>query len=118
VRHAFEEAQRHQPCVLFLDEVDSLLESRDAASAGAVKEDRDLVKALLTLMVDIRPSRVLLMAATNHLDRLDAAAIPRRSGRGGPTSKSRFQPPIMRLASAWSSRGCASPCLMLSFTAR
>jgi len=79
VRHAFEEAQRHQPCVLFLDEVDSFLESRDAASAGAVKEDRDLVNALLTLMVDIRQSRVLLMAATNHLDRLDAAAI--REGR-------------------------------------
>jgi len=79
VRHAFGEAQRHQPCVLFLDEVDSFLESRDAAGAGALKEDRDLVNALLTLMVDIRQSRVLLMAATNHLDRLDAAAT--REGR-------------------------------------
>lgn len=79
IRHAFQEAQRRQPCVLFLDEVDSFLESRDAAGAGAVKEDRDLVNALLTLMVDIRQSRVLLIAATNHLDRLDGAAI--REGR-------------------------------------
>jgi transitional endoplasmic reticulum ATPase len=79
VRNAFEEALRQQPCVLFLDEVDSFLESRDAAGAGSVKEDRDLVNALLTLMVDIRQSQVVLVAATNHLDRLDTAAI--REGR-------------------------------------
>lgn len=79
IREAFDEAARLQPCVLFLDEVDSLLESREVAGASAVKEDRDVVNALLTLLVDIRRSRVLVIAATNHLDRLDAAAI--REGR-------------------------------------
>lgn len=78
VRAAFQEATRHQPCVLFLDEVDSFLESRDSGDA-TVKEDRDLVNALLTLIVDIRSSNVLLIAATNHLERLDPAAI--REGR-------------------------------------
>lgn len=79
VRLAFDEALRHQPCVLFVDEVDSFLASRDASDAGAVKEDRDLVNALLTLIVDIRQAKVLLIAATNHLERLDSAAI--REGR-------------------------------------
>jgi transitional endoplasmic reticulum ATPase len=78
VRQAFEQAKHAQPCVLFLDEVDSFLEARDGRSDG-VKEDRDLTNALLTLMVDIRQQRVILMAATNHMDRLDAAAV--REGR-------------------------------------
>lgn len=79
VRTAFQEAIRRQPCVLFVDEIDSFLESRDAAGQGTVKEDRDLVNALLTLMVDIRRFNVVLVAATNHLDRLDVAAV--REGR-------------------------------------
>lgn len=79
VRMAFREAMLQQPCVLFLDEVDSFLESREVTGAGTVKEDRDLVNALLTLIVEIRQSKVLLIAATNHLERLDGAAI--REGR-------------------------------------
>ena len=78
VRQAFEQAKRHQPCVLFIDEGDSFLEARDGRGDG-VKEDRDLVNALLTLMVDIREHRVILMMATNHMDRLDSAAV--REGR-------------------------------------
>lgn len=78
VRQAFEQAKRKQPCVLFIDEVDSFLESRDGKGDG-VKEDRDLVNALLTLMVDIRQARVILIAATNHMDRLDSAGV--REGR-------------------------------------
>lgn len=79
VRAAFQEALHHQPCVFLWDELDSFLESRETPGPGAVKEDRDLVNALLTLIVDIRQSKVLLIGATNHFDRLDAAAI--REGR-------------------------------------
>jgi len=79
VREAFEEARRSEPCVLFIDEVDSFLEAREVAQGATVKEDRDLVNSLLTLMVEIRRSRVLLVAATNHLERLDAAGV--REGR-------------------------------------
>ena len=78
IRAAFEQAKREQPCVLFIDEVDSFLESRDGRPDG-IKEDRDVVNALLTLMVDIRQCRVILVAATNHLDRLDSAGV--REGR-------------------------------------
>lgn len=79
IKAAFDQARLHQPCVLFIDEVDSFLESRDSGRDDGTKEDRDVVNALLTLMVDIRKCRVLLIAATNHLDRLDAAGI--REGR-------------------------------------
>lgn len=78
IRQAFDQALQSQPCMLFIDEIDALLESRDGSSGG-VKEDRDAVNALLTLMVDIRAHKVLLVAATNHLDRLDGAGI--REGR-------------------------------------
>jgi transitional endoplasmic reticulum ATPase len=79
VRAAFEQAMLQQPCVLLLDEVDSLLESREHAHAGSIREDRDLVNALLTLIEQVRAQRVLLVAATNHRDRLDPAAV--REGR-------------------------------------
>ena len=78
VRSAFNQARRQQPCVLFIDEVDSFLEARDGRGDG-VKEDRDLVNAMLTLMVDLRQTRVILVAATNHMDRLDSAGV--REGR-------------------------------------
>lgn len=79
IREAFNRARAHQPCVLFLDEVDSFLETRSGGRDDGVKEDRDMVNALLTLLVDIRKSRVVVMAATNHMDKLDAAAV--REGR-------------------------------------
>lgn len=79
IKAAFDQARQQQPCVLFIDEVDSFLEARDGGRDDGIKEDRDVVNALLTLMVDLRCCRVLLVAATNHLDRLDAAGI--REGR-------------------------------------
>lgn len=78
IKAAFDYAQRCQPCVFFIDEIDSFLESRTGRDDG-IKDDRDAVNAMLTLMVEIRRSRVILIAATNHLDRLDSAGI--REGR-------------------------------------
>jgi transitional endoplasmic reticulum ATPase len=78
VRQAFAQAIRAQPCVLFIDEIDSFLEARDGRGDG-VKEDRDMVNAMLTLMVEIRKHRVILVGATNHMDKLDSAAV--REGR-------------------------------------
>ena len=79
INAVFAEARANQPCVLFVDEVDSFLESRDGGGGQGVKEDRDVVNALLTLMVEVRKDRVILVAATNHIDRLDGAGI--REGR-------------------------------------
>lgn len=79
VRQAFEQATRQQPCLFFINEVDSFLESRDGGRGDGVKEDRDLVNAMLTLLVDLRQTRVVIVAATNHVDRLDSAGV--REGR-------------------------------------
>lgn len=73
----FQEARTRAPCVLFFDEVDSLLSSRESANI-----DGDSIKAvniMLTELVDIRGTGVIVVAATNHLDRLDSAAV--REGR-------------------------------------
>jgi SpoVK/Ycf46/Vps4 family AAA+-type ATPase len=39
IRQAFDQAMQSQPCMLFIDEIDALLEARDGNSGG-VKEDR------------------------------------------------------------------------------
>lgn len=73
----FQEARSRAPCVLFFDEVDSLLSSRETANT-----DGDSIKAvnvMLTELVDIRGAGVIVVAATNHLNRLDSAAV--REGR-------------------------------------
>ena len=78
IKAVFEKAIRNQPCVLFVDEIDSFIRDRTDGRAKT-KESDDIVNALLTLLVDIRKHKVLVMAATNYIDRLDSAAI--REGR-------------------------------------
>jgi transitional endoplasmic reticulum ATPase len=74
---AFQEARARAPCVLFFDEVDSLLSSRDTANMDG--DSHKAVNIMLTELVDIRGTGVVVVAATNHLDRLDSAAV--REGR-------------------------------------
>jgi len=78
VKAAFEQAIRSQPCVFFIDEIDSFLPDRSTDSAQT-KEDSDVTNSLLTLLIEIRKHRVVVVAATNYVDRLDGAAI--REGR-------------------------------------
>lgn len=78
IKAAFEQAVSNQPCALFIDEIDSFIPDR-ATNHSSVKEDTDVVNALLTLLVEVRKHRVLVIAATNYIDRLDPAAV--REGR-------------------------------------
>lgn len=78
IKAAFDQAIRSQPCVLFIDEIDSFIPDRSGA-ATQTKEDTDVVNSLLTLLVDVRKHKVVVMAATNYMDRLDGAAV--REGR-------------------------------------
>ncbi len=71
----FRQAREAAPCVLFLDEFDSMVKSRENAHAM----DRDLVNVMLTNINDLHGARVVLVAATNFIDSLDPAAI--REGR-------------------------------------
>ncbi len=78
IKAAFDQAIRSQPCVFFIDEIDSFIPDRSSSSTQT-KEDTDVVNSLLTLLVDIRKHKVVVMAATNYIDRLDGAAV--REGR-------------------------------------
>ena len=74
----FDDAVMQAPCVLFIDEVEALLGDRSAVTDGAGEYSRTTASVLARL-VDIRGKGVVLVAATNYMNRLDAAAI--REGR-------------------------------------
>jgi transitional endoplasmic reticulum ATPase len=75
---AFADARAHAPCMLFIDEADSMLLDR-AGMTDSSGEEGKITNALLTELVDIRAHRVVVVAATNYLDKLDVAGV--REGR-------------------------------------
>lgn len=79
VKKAFNDAKRHAPCMLFIDEVDSFLESREAGTSSGHSELNRTANTILTMINDLRASGVLLVAATNFKDKLDGAGT--REGR-------------------------------------
>ncbi|MDG3065992.1 AAA family ATPase [Thauera mechernichensis] len=78
IAQLFADARAQAPCVLFLDEADSLMVDR-AQIQRADSEEAKATNALLAELTKIRGVGVLVIAATNHLDRLDTAAV--REGR-------------------------------------
>lgn len=77
ISNVFAYAKRTAPCVLFIDEIDSFITSRDQSSGNS--EDLKITNTLLTEIVNLRSHKVVLVGATNYLKNLDAAAI--REGR-------------------------------------
>lgn len=75
---AFDSALQAAPCLLFLDEIDSLIKDRNGASGGS-GEQMQTTNAILTKLVDLRGSGVIIVAASNYSDLLDQAAT--REGR-------------------------------------
>lgn len=73
----FRDAVKQAPCVLFIDEVDSLIASRNHNSS--YEESARITNVLLTELVNVRRAGVVVVAASNHVERLDPAAI--REGR-------------------------------------
>lgn len=78
VKAAFHEAFNLAPSILFIDEIDSFLINRDSITRGDSEEART-TNAMLTLINELRSHRVILVAATNHMDKLDSAGV--REGR-------------------------------------
>ncbi len=76
VKAVFAAARKIGPCVLFIDEIDSFIKSRGDMTHAM---DRDLTNVMLTEIVALRGSQVILVAATNWLEALDAAG--KRDGR-------------------------------------
>ena len=78
VRELFEEARNDAPCIVFIDEIDTIGASRDEGSPTG--EDRKTINALLTEMDGFNSSEgVLVIGATNRLEDLDSALM--RPGR-------------------------------------
>lgn len=73
----FRDAAKQAPCVLFIDEIDSLIANRNNSSGN--EESARVTNVLLTELVNIRRAGVVVVAASNFVDRLDPAAI--REGR-------------------------------------
>lgn len=79
VRQLFARARQSQPCILFFDELDSLVPNRDDAMNDS---SHRLVNAMLTELDGVEDRKgVYVIAATNRPDRIDQAIL--RPGRLG-----------------------------------
>ena len=76
IKNIFDVARREAPCVLFLDEVDALIPSRQDGLHPAYAGD---VNEWLAQMSDCGKDSVFLLAATNQPSRIDPAVL--RTGR-------------------------------------
>ncbi|MEW5890668.1 MAG: ATP-binding protein [Pseudomonadota bacterium] len=78
VVEVFANAVSQAPCMLFLDEIDAILGDRGAMN-DPNSEVPKIVNAMLTELTNIRGKGIVVVAATNYPDKLDAAG--RREGR-------------------------------------
>ncbi len=79
VRELFRMAKQASPCILFLDEIDSLTPRRSSDSSGSGVIER-VIGQFLTEMDGIEDLKgVIVLAATNRIDLIDPALL--RSGR-------------------------------------
>ena len=93
----FNKARRHRPCIVFIDEFDSIGERRNYAGTGIDKENNRLITTMLNEMDGFLPfGGLLVIAATNSYASLDPALI--RPGRfdlkytiGNPDPKTRTE---------------------------
>src|SRR3954462_4695688 len=80
VRDMFEQAKKHAPCIIFIDEIDAVGRHRGAGLGGGNHERERTLNQLLVEMDGFEANEgVILIAATNRPDVLDPALL--RPGR-------------------------------------
>lgn len=80
VRDLFKQANEKAPCIVFIDEIDTIGKKRDNAGYGGNDEREQTLNQLLTEMDGFDASKgVVILAATNRPDSLDPALL--RPGR-------------------------------------
>ncbi len=80
VRDLFEQAKRHAPCIVFIDEIDAVGRRRGAGVTGGHDEREQTLNQLLVEMDGFESSEgIIVIAATNRPDILDPALL--RPGR-------------------------------------
>ncbi len=98
VRDLFEQAKRRAPCIVFIDEIDAIGQSRATIGTLGTNDEREqTLNQLLSEMDGFEPNQgVIIMAATNRPEILDKALLrPGRFDRqiqvGLPTETGRRQ---------------------------
>ncbi|MDO8827993.1 MULTISPECIES: ATP-dependent zinc metalloprotease FtsH [Methylophaga] len=80
VRDMFEQAKKHAPCIIFIDEIDAVGRHRGAGLGGGNDEREQTLNQLLVEMDGFEGNEgVIIIAATNRPDVLDPALL--RPGR-------------------------------------
>ena len=80
VRDLFKEAAKVAPCIIFIDEIDTIGKSRDASKFGGNDEREQTLNQLLAELDGFEPSKgVIVLGATNRPEVLDKALL--RPGR-------------------------------------
>ena len=80
VRDMFEEAKKHAPCIIFIDEIDAVGRHRGAGLGGGHDEREQTLNQLLVEMDGFEGNEgIIVIAATNRPDVLDPALL--RPGR-------------------------------------
>lgn len=80
VRDLFDQAKKHQPCIIFIDEIDAVGRQRGAGLGGGHDEREQTLNQLLVEMDGFdENTNVIVIAATNRPDILDNALL--RPGR-------------------------------------
>jgi cell division protease FtsH len=80
VRDLFDQAKKHQPCIIFIDEIDAVGRQRGAGLGGGHDEREQTLNQLLVEMDGFdKNTNIIVIAATNRPDILDNALL--RPGR-------------------------------------
>ncbi len=80
VRDLFDQAKRHSPCIVFVDEIDAVGRQRGAGLGGSHDEREQTLNQLLVEMDGFdTDTNIIIIAATNRPDILDPALL--RPGR-------------------------------------
>ena len=78
ISNVFEKAKASAPCIVFFDELEGLLPSRESITDNALYKNEEVNEFLLHLD-NAASSGILVIGATNHINKIDPAVL--RSGR-------------------------------------
>lgn len=97
VRDLFEEAKKHAPCIVFIDEIDAVARRRGTGLGGGHDEREQTLNQMLVEMDGFSANQgIIVVGATNRVDILDPAILrpgrfDRKVGVGKPDVKGRLE---------------------------